>query len=160
MEEFKTVWEGNARPGVVIVPSEDVDGKEIFINRHELKKGDKPVGVYVSGDYFLFFNADKDNLDGSEVSLMARIYGKVTELTVMIGTVEKIEVKVETVVNSDWVEKLKEVKVKNKDKFCYEEDNHMESDAVLCELLVSLGYEDVVLEYKKEERFFSVEHIS
>jgi hypothetical protein len=34
-------------------------------------------------------------------------------------------------------------------------EQHVEADEVLCELLISLGYEDVVEEYRKIEKWYS-----
>jgi hypothetical protein len=34
-------------------------------------------------------------------------------------------------------------------------EQHVDADIVLCELLISLGYEDVVDEYRKIEKWYS-----
>ena len=49
----------------------------------------------------------------------------------------------------DAIKKLKECQ-----DSCDTERAHREADEVLCELLTSLGYEDVVKEYEQIEKWF------
>jgi len=52
--------------------------------------------------------------------------------------------------NEEAIKELKEL-----DKLLDQEYEHVEADRILCKLLSSLGYEDVVEEYNKTDKWFA-----
>jgi len=66
------------------------------------------------------------------------------------GGISIIPIEDDEDVRSKYIERLKECR-----KERHIEANHMEADDVLCDLLVDLGFSDVVVEYEKVEKCFA-----